>query len=748
MKDFVEQLRKHWVRSVLNVVVVAFFLVHVSGYISFGFIERMENLAYDVRLLLTMPHTKDERIVIVDIDEKSLAEVGRWPWPRITMARMVEQLFGPYDVALVGFDVVFAEPDESSGLKVLEDLAEHELKDNETYLTALERVRPELNYDKRFAASLADRPVILGYYFSVKTGKDDALRTGQLPPPTFEEGFFRGRNIPFPVADGYGANLPELQEAAAGAGHFNPTTDRDGLVRRVPMLYEFEGDYYEALSLAMARAVLGVAQVEPVYAGDTLGSESYTGLEWLRVGNRMIPVDAEVRALVPYRGPKGSFPYVSAVDVLEGRVDPAQLQGTIALVGTSAPGLLDLRSTPVQEVYPGVEIHANLIAGIIDNMLKEKPAYTLGAEFVIVILAGILMSLTFALMGPGRATLVTAMLAATVIAINAMVWIQGNLVLPIAAGLLMIAALYLVNMSYGFFVESRGKRQLAGLFGQYVPPELVDEMSDDPDRYTLEAESRELTVLFSDVRGFTTISEGLEPRELSDLMNHFLTPLTQVIHQHRGTIDKYMGDAIMAFWGAPLPEPDHARHALVAAMEMVAKLDAMQPDFRAKGWPEVRIGVGLNTGSMSVGNMGSEFRMAYTVLGDAVNLGSRLEGLTRQYGVDIIVSESTRDAVPEYVYRELDRVRVKGKDKPVAIFEPVGLRGKLDKATRDELAIYEQALKLYRSQNWDMAELQFVNLQHMAPFRAVYKIYAERILLFRDQPPGADWDGVFTFKTK
>jgi len=455
-----------------------------------------------------------------------------------------------------------------------------------------------------------------------------------------------------------------------------------------------------------------------------------------------------VRALVPFRGPKGSFPYVSAVDVLEGRADADKLKGTIALVGTSAPGLLDLRSTPVQEVYPGVEIHANLIAGIIDNVLKEKPAYTLGAEFVIVILAGILMFLTFALMGPGRATLVTLMLAITVMTINALVWIQGNLVLPIAASMLMIAVLYLVNMSYGFFVESRGKRQLAGLFGQYVPPELVDEMSDDPDRYTLEAESRQLTVLFSDVRGFTTISEGLEPRELSELMNQFLTPLTQVIHQHRGTIDKYMGDAIMAFWGAPLPDVDHARHALTAALEMTAKLDAMQPEFRSRGWPEIRIGVGLNTGPMSVGNMGSEFRMAYTVLGDAVNLGSRLEGLTRQYGVDVIVSEATKDQVPEYVYRELDRVRVKGKDKPVAIFEPVGLRGELDKVTKDELAIYEQALKLYRSQNWDMAELQFVNLQHMASSRALYKIYAERITLFRKQPPGDDWDGVFTFKTK
>ncbi len=524
--------------------------------------------------------------------------------------------------------------------------------------------------------------------------------------------------------------------------------DDDGLVRRVTMLYEYEGDYYESLSLAIARTALGVPRVEPVYAGEQKAGAQYAGLEWLKVGQRLIPVDERVRTLVPYRGPKGSFPYVPAADVLHKRVPPEQLEGTIVLVGTSAPGLLDLRSAPVQKVFPGVEIHANLVAGIIDNTIKEKPAYTLGAEFVVLALAGVVMYLTFALMGPGRASLVTLMLALTVVVVNLVVWIQGNLVLPIAATLLMLGALYLVNMSYGFFVESRGKRQLAGLFGQYVPPELVDEMSEDPDQYTLEAESRELTVLFSDVRGFTTISEGLDPKALSELMNEFLTPLTRVIHQHRGTIDKYMGDAIMAFWGAPIEDPDHARHALEAGMEMVRLLDDMQGEFSARGWPEVRIGVGLNTGPMSVGNMGSEFRMAYTVLGDAVNLGSRLEGLTRQYGVDIIVNESTRAAVPDYVYRELDRVRVKGKDKPVAIYEPLGPKGSLPRETRDELAVYEQALKLYRGQNWDMAELQFLNLQRMAPERTLYRIYAERVAHFRDEPPGADWDGVFTFKTK
>jgi adenylate cyclase len=281
-----------------------------------------------------------------------------------------------------------------------------------------------------------------------------------------------------------------------------------------------------------------------------------------------------------------------------------------------------------------------------------------------------------------------------------------------------------------------------------VPPELVDEMSENPGNFTMEGESREMTVLFSDVRGFTTISEGLSPKELSRLMNEYMTPMTRIIHKHRGTIDKYIGDAIMAFWGAPLADPEHSRHALLAAMEMQQALAPLREQFKAKGWPEIRIGVGINTGTMSVGNMGSEFRMAYTVMGDAVNLASRLESLTKQYGVGIIVGEHTKKALPDVVFRELDRVRVKGKDEPVAIYEPLGAAGQVDKTALDELELFQRALKLYRAQDWDLAEVQLLNLQKSSPESTLYRLYLERITHFRANPPGVEWDGVFTFKTK
>ena len=637
---------------------------------------------------------------------------------------------------------MWAEKDESSGLGVLQGLAESDFNDDANFKAKVLELDAELNYDNRFRDAMAGRAVVLGFTFN-----NQGTQAGVLPPPVFAEGSFRGRNIFFRKANGYAANLEAFQEVAFGAGHFNPEIDQDGIVRRIPMLYEYEGAQYEALSLALARAVLNAEEIVPGFVEEGK-SKKYSGLEWLQLGDIEIPVDGSVNALVPYRGRQKSFPYISATSVLDGSADPDSLKGRVALLGTSAPGLLDLRATPLDTVYPGVEIHANMVAGIIDGKIKEAPEYTLGAEFILVLGSGLFMALLLPLLSPLLGTVATVVLLGAVVTVNIFVWNSFNLVLPLASGVVILFVMYLFNVTYALFVETRGKRELAGLFGQYVPPELVDEMSEDPHAYSLESENKELTVLFSDVRSFTTISEGLEPAELSKLMNEYLTPMTRIIHEHRGTIDKYMGDAIMAFWGAPINDVDHARHALDAGVAMLNELKDIQEDFKKRGWPPIKIGVGLNTGPMNVGNMGSNFRMAYTVLGDSVNLGSRLEGLTKGYGVDLIVNESTKAAVPDYIYRELDRVRVKGKDKPVTIFEPVGLRKDVEKPARDEIKLYDQAIKLYRNKDWDMAELSFLNLQKATSDKALYKLYSERIGVYRKEPPPDPWDGVWTHETK
>jgi adenylate cyclase len=749
MAEIFAKIKDNSIRIGLSLLVLAIFIAHAAQWVRIGFVEQMENIAYDQRLLWTMPRTIDNRIVIVDIDERSLTAEGRWPWGRNKVAQLVENLFEDYESALVAFDIVFAEPDESSGLGILERLAENEFAEDQNFRAQVQLLQPELDYDGLLSETIQKYPVILGYYFNFASNDEEEVsKIGALPEPAFVKGTFKGKRIEFYTADGYGANLAQLQSSAFGGGHFNPVPDADGVLRRVPMLISYDGANYTSLSLEIARKILGEKDVVPLFEKPLFGGKGYLGLEWLQVGAKRIPVDKKISALVPYRGNRGSFPYVSATDILNGKADAAVLKGATILVGTTAPGLEDLRATPVGKVFPGVEVHANLLAGIIDGTIKQLPEYTLGAEVLLLVLFGLVMAMLVPTLSPFGATIATGILLLTYVGFNFFVWTVGNFVLPVASGVMMLLSMFMLNMSYGYFIETRGKRELTGLFGQYIPPELVDEMAHAPTDYSLEAESKELSVLFSDVRGFTTISEGLNPKELAELMNLFLTPMTGVIHEKRGTIDKYMGDAIMAFWGAPISEDAHAKLALEAGIEMVKKLDEINKKFAARGWPEIKIGVGINTGVMNVGNMGSEFRMAYTVLGDAVNLGSRLEGLTKGYGVMLLVSESTKDAVPEYVFREVDKVRVKGKDKPVAIFEPVCLKTELDKHWKDELKLYREALRFYRSQEWDMAEMNFLNLQKMSRSPSLYKVYAERVALYRKEPPGADWDGVFTHTSK
>lgn len=748
MGNLEQRLSAGRIRIGLGLLVLLLFVAHAANWMRLGFVDRFENLLYDQRLLMTMPGTPDNRIVIVDIDEKSLTAEGRWPWGRNKLAALVKNLFDKYKIGLLGFDIVFAEPDTSSGLNVLENMASGELRGDAGFQRALAQMRPSLNYDQKFAEAIAGYPVVMGYYFNFSSDPATAAKIGGLPAPTFVKGTFTGKDIAFRRADGFGGNLPSLQQRARSAGHFNPQADSDGVVRRVPMLVEFQGAYYGSLALEMARHAPGEArEVKPRF-GEALFGSGAPALEWLQIDRGAIPVDRNVQALVPYRGRRNSFTYVSATDVLTGQLDPQILKGAIVLVGTTAPGLLDLRATPVGEVYPGVEVHANLIAGIIDGTIKQLPGYTLGAEVTLLVLFGLGFAIAAPLLTPLMSSALAGGLLFAYFGINMLAWTTASFVLPLASGMLMLATMFVLNMTYGYFVETRGKRQLTGLFGQYIPPELVDEMARDPTAYSLEAESRELTVLFSDVRGFTTISEGLNPKDLAELMNQFLTPMTHVIHDYRGTIDKYMGDAIMAFWGAPLGDDEHARRAIQAGLGMLEKIADINVAFAARNWPPIRIGVGINTGSMSVGNMGSEFRMAYTVLGDAVNLGSRLEGLTKVYGVDILVSETTRDAVPEYAYREIDRVKVKGKGKPITIYEPLGLRETLDGKWKEELQRHKEALKCYRAQDWDMAEMNFVNLIRTSRSPGPYKIYVERIVHFRQSAPPKGWDGVFTHTSK
>jgi adenylate cyclase len=564
-----------------------------------------------------------------------------------------------------------------------------------------------------------------------------------------------GRPISFTQWNGYGANLPVLSNAAPVAGFFNSIPDDDGVVRSVPVVAELDGRHYESLSLAVLRMILGFPKVEPAFPPERFLAR-YQGLDSIRLkqGDKSlaIPVDYRVGMLVPYRGEGGptggSFKYISAADVLQGKLPAGALKDKIVLIGTTAPGLLDLRTTPVAQVYPGVEVHANLISGLLDGRIYVKPDYAVGFDVVMITLAGLVLAFLLPFLSATRAVMLSVAVLAGLLGLNLFFYLSASLVMPVATSVVVALAAFALNMSYGYFVESKNKRELANLFRGYIPPELVDEMVDNPESYDMKAVNKELTVMFCDMRGFTNLSEKMEPIALQSLLNHVFTRLTEIIQANRGTTDKYMGDCVMAFWGAPVDTPQHAPLAVKAALEMSNAVRQVNAEHRAKGLPEIGVGIGLNTGTMCVGNMGSEIRRSYTVIGDAVNLGSRLEGLSKVYGVDTVASESTRKLASEVVWQELDRVRVKGKAQAVAIYWPVGPTERVEKAVQDELKLWSTFLKSYRAQDWEQCELQLLNLERANAKKYLYKVYAERVASMKMLPFDPAWDGTTNFETK
>ncbi len=720
----------------LSLAFLAVLLGQVARLYDLYFIHRFEAALYDLKIRLFRAQGLDERIAIVDIDERSLREVGRWPWPRDKTALLTRTLFEQYGVAAVGFDVVFAEPDASSGLPVLERLARAELAAQTDFLALLERLRPRLDYDAQLASALAAGPTVLGYYFGLP---GETERVGALPKPVLDCGEVHRLGVRPARLDGYHGNIEVLQAQAHGAGFFNAHPDFDGVMRRIPVLIDHHGRCYGSLALHTAQAAMGSAAVK-VQPGSGLrpGALALEGVA--------IPLDAQGRALVPYRSP-GAYRYIPAVDVLNGATPAAELEGRVVLIGSTAPGIMDLRVTPTEKAFPGVEIHASLISGMFDGNIPWEPVGMRYYEAGLVAGLGLMLAVALPLLSPLWAAVLTVCLAALLVGADLYAWSALHMQVPLAAVLLTVVGLFVLNMSYGFFVEARSKRQITRLFGQYVPPELVDEMAKDPARYSLRGESRVMTVLFSDIRDFTSISEGLEAAELAAMLNVYLTHMTRIIQAHKGTIDKYIGDAIMAFWGAPMPDEQHARDGVLTALAMQSTLAELNPILESRGWPAVKIGVGVNTGRMSVGNMGSEFRMAYTVMADAVNLASRLEGLTKQYGVGVLAGEATREACPDIAFMFVDRVRVKGKAQPVSIYEPLGVTAELAADRLATAQAFEAAVHDYHERRWDEAERRLLALRQRETLK-LYDVYLERIAYFRDHPPPEDWDGVFTFTTK
>ena len=711
----------------------------------------LELKTLDARFLSRGKIPTSNQVVLVTIDEKSLDELGRWPWPRVRMAQVLDALVKA-EVKVVGFDIVWAEPDENSQLKVLTEIKQKltELKvANPNLERYIAEALQEADSDRILADSLArSQRAVLGYFFHFSPRESSGGQEGpakEMPPLTsFTLVKFTSEEAArVPVFEAVHAevNIPVISQAAEGAGYFNIFPDPDGTVRWAPLVIKYQDRFYCSLSLA----VLQKFQDNPPLA---LRIAEY-GVDQIRLGKVSIPANEEGRLLINYRGPQKTFPHYSATDVIHGRVPEKAFQRKIALVGATAIGIYDMRVTPFEHVYPGLEIHANVIDSILQNQFLYRPNWVTLVDILVIAVVGLILGGLLPRFKAHWGALVGGALFLSVLALGQYLFETQGVWMNLTYPSLNLVFIYLGVTGYRYMTEEKEKKRVRGAFQYYLTASVVEEMLRNPDKLKLGGEKKDLTVLFSDIRGFTSISERMTPDGLVKFLNEYLTKMTDVVFKYDGLLDKYIGDAVMAVWGAPLDQPDHARRACLTALDMLDELHRLQKKWSAEGLPVLNIGIGVNAGPMVVGNMGSDRRFNYTVMGDSVNTGSRLEGLNKVYGTNIIVSQTTLEKVQEeFIARELDLVRVKGKGQPVKIFELLSL---VKTASTDQRALadgFHAALAEYRKRDWDKAREAFQKVLAQFPHDGPAKLYLERLETLSKNPPPADWDGVYTMTTK
>jgi adenylate cyclase len=687
------------------------------------------------------PRVKTARpVTIIDIDEKSLAKLGQWPWPRTRIADMIINLTR-LGAVVIAFDIVFAEPDR---------LNTDAVADTIRYLDEVTRakLRALPSNDQIFADAIRRSRVVLG-----ESGLPEVLSAFDKSLPVTGLAMLGEQPqrflLDFP---GLLRNIHALEEAAAGRGLFSIKPERDGIVRRVPMLMQAQGTVLPSLSFEILRVVTSTRTI--------LVKSEKSGLKSVAVSGLELPTDLNGRLWLHFAHRDPSI-YISALDVLDESVAPAAIAGKLVLIGTSAAGLNDIKSTPVDPAVPGVEVHAQVLESALTRSLLSQPNYGIVVELCAAILLGILVIAFAPLLGPITLVAVGALFASLLIGTSWYFYAKHRMLIDFTYPLLSTTAIYLTLIFTSFVREQAQRRQIRSAFGQYLSPALIEQLAQSPEKLVLGGEQREMTIMFSDVRGFTTISESYknDPQGLTALMNRFLTPLTNAILDRKGTIDKYMGDAIMAFWNAPLDDKQHQLHACEAAIDMLERIDvlnqerAIEAKESGQTFIPLNVGVGLNTGVCVVGNMGSDLRFDYSVLGDSVNLASRLEGQSKEYGFPIIVGSKTALAVKDkFAILELDFIMVKGKKEPEVIYAVAGREETAHSARFQRLRnLTIEMLACYRSRDWDGALGAIERgrrTDEAGALELLYNLYEARIQGYQNKPPPEDWNGAFALLTK
>jgi adenylate cyclase len=699
-------------------------------------VDLLDLKVLDFRHLVRGPLAPGGHVVVVGIDEASLAEVGRWPWPRSRVAALVDRLAGD-GAAVIGFDVVFDQPDAGVDLTRLDEaVATAPERPARELLAALKR---EADNDARLAEAFRrSGRVVLGGFFEFAGQPAATLVTDVARVPELSVRAPAGTSLDgvphLPRATRAHVALPALAAAAAAAGHVNVLPDADGLPRRVPIGIRVEDRLIPSFGLMVVRTFLGARSATVTLAPG--------GISEVRVGDRSLHVDAAGQLWVNYLGPPHTIPHVSAADVLAGRAPRAALDGKIVLVGFTAAGFDEI-ATPFAPVVSGIELQATAIDNVLQGTSLTRPWWVVPAEVAVILVVGVIVGLLLDRLPGGRAVTAAAVLAVAYAWATQRLFVERGLALGAVYPLGAFVFCTLGGAVYKSLVEEGEKRRVRHAFRHYLNPEVIELVAQDPERLRLGGERRNVTLLFSDVRDFTGIAESLAPEAVGELLNTYLGAMTEIVFRHAGLLDKYIGDAVMAFWGAPVAVADHAARCCRAALDMVAALEDLHRRWREVGLPLLEIRIGIDTGDAVVGNFGSAERFSYTAMGDHVNLASRLEGLNKLYGTRILVSDQTRRAIgEEFVCREIDLVRVKGRAQAVAVHELLGRRADHDDTLARRAATFTVALADYRRRAWSEAIARLEALAAEDPADGAVGPFLDRCRHLRSAPPGEGWDAV------
>lgn len=735
---------------------ICFIIVTIAlYYLKLPFLELMELDTYDLRFAYRGTLKPGNEIALIVIDEKSLDEIGRWEWPRSVLTELIHKL-KKCNAKVIGLDLTFPEPDQHSELKTLtairDEARKHEITSQEFY-DALSKKSALADTDGTLARTMKEADnVVIGYFFhrEKEISKDSSRNDAQFEEYTskFAYPFYTQPSISrkvqdFPMAEAQSlqVNLPSFTAASKLSGYFNIIPDDDGVLRTIDLVTRYKDHFLIPLSLQVLRHYLDYPEVELKFHEG--------GIEKVRLGDIDIPCDFEGKMLINYRGRSKTFKYYSFTDIIHDRIPPQVFTDKIVLVGVTATAIYDIRITPFDKVFPGVEVHANVIDNILRSDFLFRSQWVRLMDIFIIIAMGLFIGFMLPRFKAIPGAFFITMIFVFYLFGACLIFNHYHLLVSIIYPVIVFLLTYSAITVYHYMIEEREKRRIRATFQHYLAPSVVEEILQDPEKLHLGGEEKELTILFCDIRNFTTISERLSPGQIEQLLNEYLTVMTNVVFKYNGTLDKYMGDNIMAFFGAPLKQPDHHLRACLTASGMIDELKVLQQEWRKRGLPPLNSGIGINSGPMVVGNMGSDSLFDYTVIGDNVNLGSRLEGLNKQYGTNIIVSEYTYHHVKdEFNFRELDLVLVKGKEKAVKIYELLRKEDIPLEWKERFLKPYEEGIKKYRNREWMKAIEEFSIALKAFPNDTISRLYIKRCEECKETPPPDDWNGIYRFKEK